>query len=80
LVELQSLDRIFDDQIFVECDDTRVRDWLRDDAEARKLIATLVGRDRGVELRGGRLSLTAHDLARTAGVLAEYARLLRSRS
>lgn len=77
LVEMQAGDRRFDDKVFLECEDTRARDWLRRDEEARKLIASLVGSTRTLELRGGRLSLGAVDLLKVDGVLAEYARLLR---
>jgi len=76
LVEIQTGDASFDRSMYLECDDARLGDWLRGDAQARAQIASLVGSTRRLVLRDGWLSLTVHDLKDAGGVLQELAQRL----
>jgi len=76
LVELQTGDHAFDRRMYVECDDTRLGKWLREDAEARKLISALVGTDRSVELRKGWLALASINLKGSNAEIRELAKRL----
>lgn len=63
LVEIQTGDLVFDRKVYVECEDSRVREWLRHDAEARALIASLAQGSRELRKTRKRLALEAWDLA-----------------